>query len=106
MSCVASAISPSMSAIPTGSFAPDSPSRIVRVRPAIVWPPSTEKTTAGSVGATAAPRSPAVSHPSPKAQCAKAATAPAVANVPRTPSVTTGTAAGLNLRQPIAAPPS
>ena len=37
-------------AIPTGSLAPDSPSRIVPLRPATSRLPSTEKTTAGSVG--------------------------------------------------------
>ena len=57
---------PSISAIPTGSFAPDSPSRIVPVRPRISRSPSTENITAGSVGATAAPSRPAVSQPSPK----------------------------------------
>ena len=42
-----------ISAMPTGSFAPDSPSRMVPLRPAISRWPSTENTTAGSVGATA-----------------------------------------------------
>src|SRR5665647_2327491 len=44
------------SAIPTGSLAPDSPSRIVPDRPEISRRPSTEKTTPGPVGDKAAPR--------------------------------------------------
>ena len=48
--CSASSISPIISAIPTGSLAPDSPSRIVPVRPPISRSPSTENITAGSVG--------------------------------------------------------
>ena len=83
--CVASSIIPSISAIPTGSFAPDSPSRIVPVRPPISRSPSTENITAGSVGAIAAPSRPAVIQPRPNAQCANSATSPAVANVPRMP---------------------
>ena len=55
VSLVASSIIPIISAIPTGSFAPDSPFRIVPVRPRISRPPSTENVTAGSVGASAAP---------------------------------------------------
>ena len=57
--CVANSIIPSISAIPTGSFTPDSPSRIVPVRPPTSRLPSTENITAGSVGASAAPRMPA-----------------------------------------------
>ena len=49
-----------MSAMPTGSFAPDSPSRMVPLRPPTSRLPSTENITAGSVGARAAPRSQAV----------------------------------------------
>ena len=49
---------PIISAIPTGSFAPDSPSRIVPERPPTSRRPSTENITAGSVGASAAPRMP------------------------------------------------
>ena len=49
-----------ISAMPTGSFAPDSPSRIVPERPRTSRFPSTENMTAGSVGASAAPRIPAV----------------------------------------------
>ncbi len=47
---------PIMSAIPTGSFTPASPSRIVPVRPRISLSPRIENMTAGSVGASAAPR--------------------------------------------------
>jgi hypothetical protein len=50
---VAKSIIPIMSAIPTGSFAPDSPSRIVPLCPATSRLPSTENMTAGSVGASA-----------------------------------------------------
>src|SRR6266540_3342122 len=52
---VANSIIPIISAIPTGSFAPDSASRIVPVRPPISRLPSTENITAGSVGDDAAP---------------------------------------------------
>ncbi len=58
-SSVASSIIPIMSAIPTGSFVPASPSRIVPERPRISRPPRTENVTAGSVGAIAAPIRPA-----------------------------------------------
>ncbi len=61
-SVVASSIIPIISAIPTGSLAPDSPLRIVPVRPRISRPPRTEKVTAGSVGARAAPIRPLVIH--------------------------------------------
>ena len=54
-SLVANSIRPTMSAIATGSFAPDSPSRIVPDRPPTSRFPSTENMTAGSVGASAAP---------------------------------------------------
>ena len=76
------------------------------MRPAISRSPKTENITAGSVGATAAPSRPEVSQPSPSAQWANAATSPAVANVPRTPSETIGTAATRKRRQPIDEPPS
>ena len=46
-----------ISAMPTGSLAPDSPSSRVPERPAISRRPRTENTTAGSVGASAAPMS-------------------------------------------------
>ena len=51
----ASWIIPIINAIPTGSLNPDSPSRIVPDRPSTSLPASTEKVTAGSVGASAAP---------------------------------------------------
>ena len=47
---VANSSIPIMSAIPTGSLTPDSPSRIVPVRPLTSRLPSTENITAGSVG--------------------------------------------------------
>ena len=103
---VASSIIPSISAIPTGSLAPDSPSRIVPVRPEISRSPSTENITAGSVGAIAAPSRPDVTHVSPNAQWANTATRPAVANVPRTPREAIGTADARKRRQPIDEPPS
>ena len=49
-----------ISAIPTGSLAPESPSRMVPARPWISRSPRTENTTAGSVGDSAAPISIAV----------------------------------------------
>ena len=58
---------PPCSAMPTGSFAPDSPSRRVPVRPAISRRPSTENTTAGSVGASAVPSSIAMRQSMPNA---------------------------------------
>ena len=58
-SSFASSIIPIMSAIPTGSFVPASPSRIVPDRPRISRAPKTENVTAGSVGAIAAPTRPA-----------------------------------------------
>jgi len=54
-----------MSAIPTGSFMPASPSRIVPVLPRISRAPKTENVTAGSVGAIAAPTRPASTQPKP-----------------------------------------
>ncbi len=103
---VASSIIPIISAMPTGSLAPDSPSRIVPVRPLISRSPSTENITAGSVGAIAAPRRPEVTQERPSAQCANAATRPAVAKVPSTPSEAIGIAAARKRRQPIDEPPS
>ena len=57
--------SPDIKAIPTGSLAPDSPSRMVPLRPDTSRLPSTEKTTAGSVGATAVPSSSDTHHDQP-----------------------------------------
>ena len=53
---------PIMSAIPTGSLKPDSPSRIVPDRPCTSFPASTENVTAGSVGDSAAPIRPETVH--------------------------------------------
>ncbi len=92
-SLVASSIIPIISAIPTGSFAPDSPFRIVPVRPRISRPPSTENVTAGSVGASAAPSIPLVIQERSKRTCAATAISAAEANVPRIPSERIGTAA-------------
>src|SRR3954453_6276972 len=96
----------SMSAIPTGSFAPDSPSRIVPERPRTSLRPSTENITAGSVGATAAPSNAAVFQSKPSTQCAASSIRPAVANVPSSPSDTIGTAETPKRRQPTRRPPS
>ena len=106
-SLVAKSSIPIISAIPTGSFAPDSPSRIVPVRPPISRPPSTENITAGSVGASAAPRIPAVVQPKPNSVWAKTAITPAVAKVPSTPSTVIGTAATRgSAASPTCMPPS
>src|SRR5581483_3595550 len=104
--CVASSIIPSIRAIPTGSLAPDSPSRIVPVLPATSRSPSTENITAGSVGATAAPTRPLAIQPRPSAQWATSVAPPAVANVPTTPSATIEPPALRKRRQPIESPPS
>ena len=97
---------PTISAIPTGSFAPDSPSRIVPERPPTSRRPSTENITAGSVGAIAAPRIHAIVQPKPNSECAASATSPAVRNVPTTPSTEIGTAERRKRRQPTFIPPS
>jgi hypothetical protein len=55
-SCVANSSIPITRAMPTGSFAPDSPSSTVPERPPTSRFPMTENMTAGSVGASAAPR--------------------------------------------------
>jgi hypothetical protein len=95
-----------MSAIPTGSLAPDSPCRMVPLRPLTSRCPSTENTTAGSVGASAVPSSNAAHQSSPNRVWASAASAAAVTKVPATPTQTTGPAAWRNRRQPICIPPS
>ena len=64
-SCVASSIIPIMRAMPAGSFTPASPSSVTPERPLISRWPSTENITAGSVGASAAPMTPAVIHSNP-----------------------------------------
>ena len=95
-----------MRAMPTGSFAPDSPSSRVPERPEISRRPSTEKTTAGSVGASAAPISRAIVQSKPKIQCAITARAAVVTTVPMTPSQTTPTTAERIRFQPMCMPPS
>ena len=95
-----------MSAIPTGSFAPDSPSRIVPERPPTWRLPRTENITAGSVGAIAAPIRPAVVHEKPSTECPNRAISPVVANVPSTPSEAIGQIEPRSRRQPTCIPPS
>src|SRR6476620_1381255 len=95
-----------ISAIPTGSFAPDSPSRIVPDRPTISRRPSTENATAGSVGDNAVPISNAAGQSNPNSRCAATASPPAVTTVPATPSHTTAPAAARNRRHPMRMPPS
>ena len=72
-------------AIPTGSLAPDSPSRMVPLRPATSRRPSTENITAGSVGASAVPSSNADHQSRSNRAWASTAKAAAVTNVPATP---------------------
>ena len=93
-------------AMPTGSLAPDSPSRMVPLRPPISRPPSTEKTTAGSVGASAVPSRSAVGQEKPKSRCPASASPPAVTTVPAMPTHRTAPAARRNRRHPIDIPPS
>ena len=70
--------------MPTGSLAPDSPSSRVPDRPPISRRPSTENTTAGSVGARATPRSRAGRQSKPKTRCASRVTPTVVTSVPTT----------------------
>jgi hypothetical protein len=93
-------------AMPTGSLAPDSPSRIVDVRPATSRRPRTANTTAGSVGARAVPISSEACHASPNSAWASTATAAAVANVPATPIHRIDPAAVRSRCQPMCMPPS
>ena len=93
-------------AMPTGSFAPDSPSRMVPLRPAISRRPNTENTTAGSVGATAVATSAARYQSMLNAACSRAAAPAAVRKVPTTPVDTMGPAAARNRDQPMCMPPS
>ena len=93
-------------AMPTGSLAPASPSRMVPLRPATSRRPSTENTTAGSVGASAVPTSNAALHSRPNRAWARTARAPAVTKVPATPTQTIGPAALRNRSQPMCIPPS
>src|SRR3954454_10131729 len=93
-------------AMPTGSFAPDSPSRIVPLRPATSRPLRTENTTAGSVGARAVPRSRDERPSNPKTPWASSASPAAVTTVPITPIHNTGPSEGRRRRQPRFIPPS
>src|SRR6478735_2103740 len=95
-----------INAMPTGSLAPDSPSRMVPDRPTTSRRPSTENTTAGSVGDNAVPINNAAGQSNPNSRCAATANAPAVTTVPATPSHTTATAADRNRRHPMCMPPS
>ena len=95
-----------MRAMPTGSLAPDSPSRMAPLRPATSRRPSTENTTAGSVGANAVPISSAAHQSRSNRAWASVARAAAVTKVPATPTQTTGPAAVRNRRQPMCIPPS
>jgi len=95
-----------MSAMPTGSLAPDSPSRIVPLRPAISLPPSTENTTAGSVGAIAVATRRQANHGNPNTRCRTTAAAAAVTNVPASPVIVIDATADRKRRQPMRIPPS
>ncbi|HWG12229.1 MAG TPA: hypothetical protein VG268_03045, partial [Streptosporangiaceae bacterium] len=70
------------SAMPTGSLAPDSPSIRTPLRPETCRWPSTENTTAGSVGASAVPSRKAARQPNENRKCAASPAAAAVTNVP------------------------
>lgn len=94
-----------MGAIPTGSLAPDSPSSNVPVRPDISRPPSTENTTAESVGDNAAPISNAVRQSKPNSACEIRASATAVTTALATPIHTMAPAAERNRRKPMYMPP-
>ena len=85
---------PIISAIPTGSFAPDSPSRIVPVRPPISRSPSTENMTAG-IGRRDRRPEQAGGRPAEAERPVRdeRRSPPAVANVPTMPSDAIGTAA-------------
>src|SRR3954471_7446842 len=92
--------------MPTGSLAPDSPSRIVPAGSATSRLPSTENTTAGSVGATAVPTSRATYHSKPKRKCAATAAAATVRKVPSTPASITVASAPRSRLTPMCIPPS
>src|SRR4051794_6171952 len=95
-----------ISAMPTGSLAPDSPSRMVPLRPDTSRWPSTEKTTAGSVGATAVATRTEAYHSRPTARCRKRATPTVVRKVPAMPTRAMGRAASRKRSRPIPIPPS
>ena len=92
--------------MPTGSLAPDSPSMITPARPATSRLPSTENTTAGSVGASAVPSSSASRQSMPNSRWATAASAIAVSTVPSTPTSSTGPQDSRSLAIPMPIPPS
>ena len=100
------AIRLAIKAMPTGSLAPDSPSRMVPLRPSTWRRPSTEKTTVGSVGASAVATSSETYQLNPKAACSRAAPAMAVRKVPATPTIAMGARAVRKRLQPIRMPPS
>ena len=91
--------------MPAGSLTPASPSSVVPERPPISRRPSTENMTAGSVGASAAPTTPASFQSMPSSQCAAPASTPAVMNVPTSPSDMIGPADARKRRQPMSMPP-
>ena len=95
-----------MSAIPTGSFTPASPSRIVPLRPPISLSPRIENITAGSVGDSAAARTPESVQLKSSRKCAQIAIRTAVVSVPTIPSAPIGTIARRKRRQPMCMPPS
>ena len=79
---------------------------MVPARPSISRLPSTEKTTAGSVGDNAAPINIAVVQPNPNSRWAVTANAAAVTAVPATPIQITAPAEVRNRFQPMCMPPS
>ncbi len=93
-------------AMPTGSLAPDSPSRMVPLRPDTSRWPRTEKTTAGSVGATAVATRTEAYQSRPTTRCRKRAAPTVVRKVPAMPTRAMGRAASRNRGQPIPMPPS
>jgi hypothetical protein len=95
-----------ISAIATGSLAPDSPCRIVPLRPPTSRLPSTENMTAGSVGASAAPMMAAVVQSRSSSRCAPPATIAPVTSVPGTPRMPIGHTDSRNRPQPTSIPPS
>jgi hypothetical protein len=100
------ASSAASTAMLTGSLDPDSPSSSAPPRPATSWRPRTEKSIAGSVGASAAPSSRALRQSSARTRCAAAATPAAVTRVPGTPIHSVGVATARSRRQPTRIPPS
>ncbi len=79
---------------------------MVPLRPEISLLPSTENMIAGSVGASAAPSTPAVVQEKPSTKCETSASSPAVMNVPSRPSDTIGIADSRKRLQPTRSPPS